>query len=126
MPVVNHSHTRKKWLAIGCRSSPRWVWQRCRKIVTEAIVTCVNSSAATMVCHQFRLSKPPSMNSKKYMPTPSPAAPSSGATGHFVMHLNGALPRSLHQPRFYSVILHGSDATQDPKCRHFRLVSWPL
>ena len=37
MPVVIHSQKRKKWLGIACRSSARCAWQRCRKIVTDAI-----------------------------------------------------------------------------------------
>ncbi|MNN51724.1 hypothetical protein D3C81_1663830 [compost metagenome] len=41
MPVVSHSQKRKKCWAIGCRSSDRCAMQRCRKMVTPAMVMCV-------------------------------------------------------------------------------------
>ncbi|MCY1187942.1 hypothetical protein D9M73_289830 [compost metagenome] len=44
MAVVIHSQKRKKCWAIGCRSSDRCAMQRCRKMVTPAIVICVITS----------------------------------------------------------------------------------
>ena len=52
MPVVSHSQKRKKCPAMGCTSSARCAWQRCRKIVTLAIVMCVITSVKIRICHQ--------------------------------------------------------------------------
>src|SRR6185295_15248793 len=38
-------------------------WQRCKKIVTEAIVTCVITSATTMTCHHVSGTRPWARNS---------------------------------------------------------------
>src|SRR5262249_48849124 len=49
---------RKKWLTTGCKSRPRCAWQRCRKIVTAAIVTCVSASVSTTYPHHGSGIKP--------------------------------------------------------------------
>src|SRR5438874_4928380 len=58
MPVVSHSQKRKKWEASGCNSRARCAWQRCRKIVTAAMVTCVRASAVRIRPHQGRSNQP--------------------------------------------------------------------
>src|SRR5882672_4351087 len=58
MPVVSHSQKRKKWETSGCNSRARCAWQRCRKIVTAAMVTCVRASAVRIKPHQGRSNQP--------------------------------------------------------------------
>src|SRR5947209_16373961 len=58
MPVVSHSQKRKKCETTGCSSSARCAWQRCRKIVTAAMVTWVRASATQMRPHQGRSNQP--------------------------------------------------------------------
>ena len=58
MPVVSHSHKRKKCDMMGCNSSARWAWDRCRKIVTPAMVIWVITNAASTICHQLAPSSP--------------------------------------------------------------------
>src|SRR3989442_2096524 len=58
MPVVSHSQKRKKWEIRGCSSKARCAWQRCRKIVTAAMVTCVSASAVRIRPHQGRSNQP--------------------------------------------------------------------
>src|SRR5438876_9530350 len=58
MPVVSHSQKRKKWETSGCNSRARCAWQRCRKIVTAAMVTCVRASAVRIRPHQGRSNQP--------------------------------------------------------------------
>src|SRR6266403_241729 len=65
MPVVSHSQKRKKWLTMGCRSSPRCAWLRCRKIVTAAMVTWVRARASTTYPHHGSGRRPCEANERK-------------------------------------------------------------
>src|SRR3954469_1546380 len=58
MPVVSQSQKRKKCETSGCSSSARCAWQRCRKIVTAAMVTCVSARATRIRPHQGRSNQP--------------------------------------------------------------------
>lgn len=65
MPVVIQSQNRKKWLAMGCKSSARWAWQRWRYTVTPMIVTCVTASANKTICHHDKRRKPCARKSRR-------------------------------------------------------------
>src|SRR5947207_11621623 len=58
MPVVSQSQKRKKCEISGCSSSARCAWQRCRKIVTAAMVTWVSARATRIRPHQGRSNQP--------------------------------------------------------------------
>src|SRR5690349_7757615 len=58
IPVVSHSHSRKKWLATGCSSSARCAWCRCRNTVTLTMVTWVSPSATRTLPHHGRSRMP--------------------------------------------------------------------
>src|SRR5512139_3875398 len=58
MPVVSHSQKRKKWLTMGCRSTARCACERCRKMVTAAMVTWVSPSVTATTPHQGKSNKP--------------------------------------------------------------------
>src|SRR5436190_8458522 len=58
MPVVSQSQARKKCEMRGCSSSARCAWQRCRKIVTAAMVTWVSAKATRIRPHQGRSNQP--------------------------------------------------------------------
>src|SRR2546423_13772748 len=58
MPVVSQSQQRKKCEMTGCSSSARCAWQRCRKIVTAAMVTWVSARAIRIRPHQGRSNQP--------------------------------------------------------------------
>src|SRR5882724_3286905 len=58
MPVVSQSQKRKKCEMTGCNSSARCAWQRCRKIVTAAMVTWVSARAIRTRPHQGRSNQP--------------------------------------------------------------------
>jgi hypothetical protein len=58
VPVVSHSQSRKKWLAMGWRLKARWAWWRCRKIVTLALVTWVNPNTMQRSPHPGRSINP--------------------------------------------------------------------
>src|SRR2546430_15423399 len=58
MPVVSQSQKRKKCEMRGCSSRARCAWQRCRKIVTAAMVTWVSARATATRPHQGRSNQP--------------------------------------------------------------------
>src|SRR5512139_3020575 len=58
MPVLSHSQKRKKCEGMACRSRARCACARCRKIVTEAMVTCVVASVNSTICHHAAFTKP--------------------------------------------------------------------
>src|SRR5256885_8414606 len=58
MPVPSHSQNRKKCEGTGPRSSERWAWQRCRKMVTPAMVMWVVTRAYSSSCHHDSCHRP--------------------------------------------------------------------
>src|SRR5712672_3512081 len=99
MPVVIHSHRRKKWLASGCRSSARCAWQRCRNTVTLTMVMWERPIAARIKPHHGR-SKTPENRTLDSIKFPSKVQrfyvnPSKGQ-GYYPLRCGQEFPDLIH------------------------------
>src|SRR5476649_1805986 len=96
MPVVSHSHARKKCEAIGCRSSALCAWWRCRKIVTEAMVTWVRARATATRPHQGRSNRPEKSIGRGFVVVMEEGSCARFyANGLFAQPLNGGILRQV-------------------------------